>query len=289
MESAPEEEHPAGEPVKSVRVMRVAGVDASGSDHDDADDLVVVEEPLEIRVDGESLAVLMRTPGADRQLTAGFLLSEGVIEEAGDIMSLESCADPNRPHRQNVMQVRLAAGVDAVAVERARRRTAATASCGICGKASIDAALLDCPPLPHRLGLSRRFVTLAGPAALATQQVFSQTGGLHGAVLFALDTDDEAPRILARAEDVGRHNAVDKVVGQLLLQGRPAGRSALWLSGRAGFEVVQKALMASIPALIAVGAPTSLAIELATDAGMTLIGFARGGGRFNVYAGTLDG
>ncbi|MFT7625764.1 MAG: FdhD protein [Myxococcota bacterium] len=241
-------------------------------------DDVVVEEPMEIRVDGQPLAVLMRTPGADLALTAGFLHTEGVIEDAQDITAMAPCADPNKPHADNTILVALAAGcrMDQSRLERARRAFFASSSCGLCGKATIDNVLMEVIPRP-----AFTMVPAALIASLATrvsQPVFGSTGGLHAAALVTASGE-----VLARAEDIGRHNAVDKVIGQRLLQDQPV-EGIIWVSGRAGFEVVQKAVVSGADAMVSVGAPSSLAVSLAQEARLTLIGFARDG-RFNVYAG----
>lgn len=283
MEGSSVEKDPQDAPVRAFDIVRFPGETKQS-------DTVVTEEPLEIRLNGESFAVLMRTPGNDRELVAGFLLSEGVIETVDDMVSLKRCSDPNRPNRRNVMQVRLTSGIAAARVQNAARRSAVTASCGVCGKASIESVMLECPPLGDPPTLTPGFIASLGATASATQRVFAETGGLHGAVLITLSPHTaKAELIRARAEDVGRHNAVDKVIGTMLLAETPPSACALWVSGRAGFEVVQKALMASIPVLVAVGAPTSLAVELARSSGLTLIGFARAPNRFNVYSGAVTG
>jgi len=246
-------------------------------------DILVAEEPLEIRVDGRPLAVTMRTPGDDFDLAAGFLVSEGVVSRAEHLRSIVYCAGATAEgvNTYNVLDVALAPGVPAPdpSVER---NFYTTSSCGLCGKASLDAvrtsAVWDVADDPVRVDPA----VLAGlPDTLrAAQRVFERTGGLHAAGLF-----DPAGRLLCLREDVGRHNAFDKVVGWALREGRLPLRSTIILaSGRASFELVQKARMAGIPALAAVSAPSSLAAELAEDAGMTLVGFLRGTS-MNVYAG----
>ncbi len=251
------------------------------------DDPVVVEEPLEIRVDGDPLAVLMRTPGRDRDLAAGFLLTEGVIDGPDDLTALAPCADPNRPHAANVLLATLAAGCTLSAWRRdqARRAQAATASCGVCGKATLDSIYQRTTPHPAFATLPRALLADMGARARAAQPVFDQTGGLHAAALFGPGPDHA---LLAVAEDVGRHNAVDKVVGaRLLADALPDPSAALWVSGRASFELVQKVAVAGFGALVCVGAPTTLAVDLAQALRVTLVGFARASGRFNVYAGAI--
>ena len=269
----------------------IARVSVSRSgDSERREDSVVVEEPLEIRVDGEPLAVLMRTPGADRALTAGFLLTEGVIEFPDDLTSLEACGDPNRPNAQNIFLAQLAPGCPEKAerLAQAQRQLYASSSCGLCGKATIESIHQRVQPHPEHRPIPEALMASLDSEARAVQSLFSQTGGCHGAVAFSFDLP--TPTRLASAEDVGRHNAVDKVVGQLLLgQGLPRQDALLWVSGRASFEMVQKALMAGFAALVCVGAPTSLAVQMAQESHLTLVGFATGPERYNVYAGSVMG
>ncbi|MCK6506451.1 formate dehydrogenase accessory sulfurtransferase FdhD [Myxococcota bacterium] len=241
-------------------------------------DLVAVEEPLEVRLEGRPLAVTMRTPGHDLDLVAGFLLTEGVVDGADDIVAMAHVDDPADP-RGNTVDVRLSPGVPAGRRERAVRELFASSSCGVCGKASIDRVHLQAPPLPGRLEPDPDVIFGLVARLRAGQAAFARTGGLHAAALFTPQGELEAVR-----EDVGRHNAVDKVIGWRLRQDRvPVGERILVVSGRAGFEIVQKAWMAGVPALVAVGAPSSLAVDLANKAGMTLVGFLRDG-RYNRYA-----
>ncbi|ABU60403.1 formate dehydrogenase family accessory protein FdhD [Roseiflexus castenholzii DSM 13941] len=257
-------------------------------------DTLVVEEPLEIRLalhtaDGVHLIPLtttLRTPGADVELAAGFLFSEGVVRERNDIATIRACTDPDideEEARFNTLTVDLRPGAQPD-LTRARRLFYVSSSCGVCGKASLDALRTrGCVPLPDDDGVRISLSVLAGmDAALRrAQALFHKTGGLHAAALFAVDG-----ALLALHEDIGRHNAVDKLIGAHLLQGRLAAltRSILLVSGRAGFEIVQKALMARIPIVAAVGAPSTLAVTLAQQFNMTLIGFLRGAS-CNVYAG----
>ena len=250
-------------------------------------DVVVVEEPLEIRVDGAPLAVLMRTPGYDTDLVAGFLLTEGVVDVARDIQSLAPCADPNRPNAQNVFLVQLASGSPDVAerLASAQRHFYASSSCGLCGKATIESIHQRVSPHADYRPLSGSLVASLTQRMRDQQSLFAQTGGCHGAA--AVRLADGA--VLALAEDVGRHNAVDKVAGALMMSDAlPDQDAALWVSGRASFEMVQKALMAGFAALICVGAPTSLAVEMARSSHLTLVGFSTGS-RYNVYAGEVTG
>ena len=238
--------------------------------------MLAVEEPLEIRVGGKPLAVTMRTPGHDFELAAGFLVSEGVIHHTEHYRTARYCAGANVDdgNTYNVLDVGLAPGV-APPDPSIERAFYTTSSCGICGKASIEAVRtqshFDIADDPLEID-SELLVTL--PEALRAQQaVFDRTGGLHAAALF----DGRTGEMLVTREDVGRHNAVDKVVGWALTNGRfPATSCVLMVSGRASFELTQKAMMAGIPMLAAVSAPSSLAADLAEEAGLTLVGFLRG-------------
>jgi FdhD protein len=257
--------------------VAVTRVGAAGAEH--VEDLAAAEEPLDIRLHGESFAIVMRTPGEDQALAAGFLFSERVIRAAGDIGAVEHCRHPDRKDVHHVVDVFLRGA----AVERARarlatrRRVAATSSCGVCGRASIDDLRQDVEPLPLQPAIDAALIASLPDRLRDTQAAFGETGGLHGAALF-----DPAGALVAAAEDVGRHNAVDKIVGRLLLDERPVPGGVLMVSGRVSFEIVQKAWLAGIPVLAAVSAPTSLAIDLAREAGITLLGFVRAPG-FNVY------
>ena len=240
-------------------------------------DVVAVEEPLELRVLGRPLTVTMRTPGHDVELAAGFLVSEGVIHSQDEYAAARYCGGAvgdDGLNTYNVLDVTLAPGV-APPDPSIERNFYTTSSCGVCGKASIDAVATVSKYRVDDDPLHLDPATLAGfPDALrAGQAVFERTGGLHAAALF----DGATGEMLVLREDVGRHNAVDKVVGWALLNRRlPARGSVLMVSGRASFELTQKALMAGIPMLAAVSAPSSLAVELATEAGLTLVGFLRG-------------
>jgi FdhD protein len=246
-------------------------------------DALAAEEPLEIRVDGKPLAVTMRTPGHDVELAHGFLLTEGVITSISDIETARYCdsVDDTGRNTYNVLDLALAPGV-APPDDSVERRFYTTSSCGVCGKASLDAVRTRTAFSPEKDEVEIPAEVLFGlPDALrAAQKVFDSTGGLHGAGLFTADGT-----LLAAREDVGRHNAVDKVLGHALLTGGvPAVGTVLMVSGRASFELTQKAVMAGVPALAAVSAPSSLAVEMADDAGMTLVGFLRGRS-MNIYAG----
>jgi len=248
-------------------------------------DVLAVEEPLEIRVAGESLAVTMRTPGNDVELAAGFLVSEGVIHHGAQFRSAIHCGGPGTGgtdgNTYNILDVALAPGVAPPDPDIARNFYT-TSSCGLCGKASIEAVETTSAydVASDDASVDAR-VLLSLPDRLREQQaVFDKTGGLHAAGLF----DAETGELLVLREDVGRHNAVDKVVGWAVLEDRlPLRNTILQVSGRASFELVQKAVMAGIPILSAVSAPSSLAVELAEASGLTLAGFVRGRS-MNVYA-----
>ncbi|GAA2975465.1 FdhD protein [Microbacterium terrae] len=250
-------------------------------------DTLVVEEPLEIRVGGEALAVTMRTPGHDVELATGFLVSEGVIAAPEDLRQAIHCAGPSSGppaaddgNSYNVLDVTLAPGIPS---PRPNRSYSMTSACGICGKDSIDEVRTVSR---FDLGADATTVPAHTLAALpdvlrAQQTIFDKTGGLHAAALFDIATGE----LLVLREDVGRHNAVDKVVGWALQQGRlPLRATVLQVSGRASFELAQKAVMAGIPVLSAVSAPSSLAVELAAASGLTLVAFVRGAS-LNVYTG----
>jgi FdhD protein len=254
--------------VASTRVTAIRG-----QRHLDLPDRLVAEEPMEIRVGGPGeeptpISVTMRTPGHDFELAVGFLRSEGLVAESGDVASVRYCDTPLDEERYNVVSVRLTRPVD---LGGASRRFAVTASCGICGSASLEQLHRRCEP--PRTGTSIGIDTLlALPATLRrVQPLFDQTGGLHGAGLF-----DPMGNVVAVREDVGRHNAVDKLVGRALLDGAlPLDDRVLLVSGRVSFEIVQKAALAGISILAAVSAPSSLAVTTARELGMTLVGFVR--------------
>jgi FdhD protein len=235
-------------------------------EHDGVADRVAIEEPLEIRVRGEALAVTMRTPGNDEELALGFLHGEGLI-------AAPAPAGPPPDLEANIVEVDAALLADS-----GRRRFYTTSSCGVCGKGALAEVAVHAPALPDGPQLDR--VLLADLPVRLRQPAFEATGGLHATGLF-----DAAGTLLIVREDVGRHNAMDKVVGRALLDGRlPLHGHALCVSGRLSFELVQKAAVAGAPILVGVGAPTSLAVALAADRNMTLCGFARGG-TLNVYTG----
>lgn len=272
-------------PTRSLRVTRYRdGV------RDRDKDTLVVEEPLEIRLswagaqDGrrrtEPLAVTMRTPGEDFELVAGFLHGEGVVARPDDILEMTYCRSGEGEQEYNTVEARLRPGV-AFDLEALRRNFYATSSCGVCGKASLDAVdAMGCRALAPGPTFDASLLPTLPDRLRLRQDAFDRTGGLHAAGLF-----DASGACLGVREDVGRHNAVDKVLGEAFLARRlPASQALLVVSGRASFELVQKAVMAGVPALVAVGAPSTLAVDLAKRFGQTLVGFARDGG-FNVYAG----
>jgi FdhD protein len=267
-------------PVRHVSSTRVVAV--RGSEIEVRGDTVVGEEPMEIRAAGPgqepvAVAVTMRTPGHEAELAVGFLRTEGLIAGAADVKGVEF-GDPgslNRP--DDTVIVRLTKPFDASAI--AERHFVATASCGICGKASLDEIAVRAAPIPPGPVITRTVVLGLPDALRAAQAVFEKTGGLHAAGLFAPDGT-----LVAIREDVGRHNALDKLVGSQILAGRgPLNDRILMVSGRVSFEIVQKAAVAGIPILCAVSAPSDLAIEAANQLGVTLVGFLRGDG-FNLYA-----
>jgi FdhD protein len=253
-------------------------------------DTLVAEEPLEIRLNGKPLAITMRTPGDDFALAAGFLVSEGVLGTAAELQNIVYCAGATQDgsNTYNVVDVKLAPGVPVPDITL-ERNVYTTSSCGLCGKASLDAVRTTARwPIDDDAGdggappvrLEPELLASLPDRLRAAQRVFDRTGGLHAAALFAEDGD-----LLDIREDVGRHNAVDKLVGRALQNGGlPLSRTILLVSGRASFELAQKAVMAGIPVLAAVSAPSSLAVDLAAETGLTLVGFLRGAS-MNVYAG----
>ncbi|HXG87808.1 MAG TPA: formate dehydrogenase accessory sulfurtransferase FdhD [Vicinamibacterales bacterium] len=277
---------------RDVRLLRV---DAAA--RTDAHDVVAVEEPMEVRVNGAPFAVIMRTPGADRELAAGFLLAEDVIRGSDEIAMIEYCeqdqgsgtrapgsgtAEPETSKReQNTLNVTVIGdAIDRLDARLSdRRQVMMTASCGLCGRRTIDSLRARVPSVTGHWTISAEILRGLPAKLRDAQRVFETTGGLHAAGLFALDGT-----LLVSAEDVGRHNAVDKVVGRRLLEDAlPLDQTLLVVSGRTSFELVQKALLAGVPLIAAVSAPSSLAIELAQEANVTLCGFLRGE-TFNIYA-----
>ena len=273
-------------PGKGLSRVRIARLDDGHLT--DRMDVVTVEEPLEIRVEftrnggreTSAVSVTMRTPGDDFELAAGFLYGEGLVRRREDVAEISYCQS-DEPQTYNIVVVKLRPGApfdpDALS-----RNFYMSSSCGVCGKASLEAVeVRGCEQIPDE-GLSLDPAILSGlPEKLRAEQgLFDRTGGIHAAGRF-----DESGELISVREDVGRHNAVDKIVGQAFLDGElPMGRTILAVSGRSSFEIIQKALAAGIPLVVAVGAPSSLAVDLARSFNMSLLGFTRSDG-FNVYAG----
>lgn len=261
---------PSAGTTRDVTVHRMA-VDAAADIA--ADDRVAVEAPLQVLLDDEPFSVIMRTPGDDVALVTGFLYAEGIIASPADAMVV---ARPAGGGGEDSVAVRLGPG--AHVPSGVRRRVDVNAACGLCGRVTVGSLTIDRPPLDADWAVDAALVASLPSRLRAEQHAFDKTGGLHAAGLF-----DHDGVLLAFAEDVGRHNAVDKVVGRLLLRGAlPASRTLLAVSGRVAYEIVQKAFLAGIPLVAAVSAPSSLAVDLAQQAGVTLAGFVRNGA-FNVY------
>lgn len=244
-----------------------------------ASDFVAIEEPLELRVRGRAISVTMRTPGHDEELSLGFLISEGVIRSADDVIDIEHC---DRNDADNIINIKLKPEVH-VDFERLTRHVFASSSCGLCGRATIDSMRTLFAPIEAPLPVSREIISSLPTKMRAAQPLFDATGGTHAAALF-----DAKGELIVLREDVGRHNAVDKVIGyaarNLMI---PLTNHILLVSGRASFEIVQKALAARISVVSAVSAPTSLAVEFANENRQTLIGFLREG-KMNVYSGSMQ-
>jgi FdhD protein len=239
-------------------------------------DKLAREEPLEIRVRGRSVAVTMRTPGHDRELAAGFLLTERIVHERKQLIEIATCTASLEP--ENTLDVFLAPGVE-VDFARLTRHVFATSSCGLCGKASIEAVKQHFPPVNSAIKISAKTLLQLPARMRRAQETFEQTGGLHAAAIF-----DAKGKLLVLREDVGRHNAVDKVLGHGFLENQfPFDAHILLVSGRASFEILQKSLAVQIPIICAVSAPSSLAVEFARASRQTLVGFLREGG-MNIYS-----
>ena len=249
-------------------------------------DTLATEEPMEIRLvsgdDTQTVAVTMRTPGADFELAAGFLYGEGIISSRGDIRRISYCVDPEVDVEQqyNIVNVELRPGVS-YDVRSLERHFYTTSACGVCGKASLEQLeLRGCPVILAGPEVTAQTIYSLPDKLRSTQRLFDSTGGLHAAALF-----DRDGNLLALREDVGRHNATDKLVGWALLEGKlPLNEHVVMVSGRSSFEILQKCLTAGVPIVCAISAPSSLAVDVAKDFGMTLVGFLRGE-KFNVYAG----
>lgn len=260
---------------RAIRLLRYEDGRVLG----ERDDVLAVEEPLEIRVEGRSIAVVMRTPGHDRELAAGFLLAEGVIKSAKDLFDITTCVPPAGGEKGHAVDVALARP-GAIDLDKLTRHVFTSSSCGICSQTSIEAVLRVRKRLTDRMRIEAA-ILLALPAQLAERQTaFQTTGGLHACALF-----DRTGKLLALREDVGRHNALDKLTGWALLEKRtPLRGHVVLLSGRTSFEMMQKAHAAGIPVVASISAPSSLAVELARASGQTLAGFVRGRS-MNLYAG----
>jgi FdhD protein len=251
-------------------------------------DRIAGEEPLEIRIEGTPLAVVMRTPGDDVELAAGFLHAESIIESSDDVDTIAHCRDETDPDLTNVVNVRLSEArrksTEAkLAAKSAERATITSASCGVCGKKTIESLHASAKPFERAPAIDVDLIRDLPRKLRSAQQVFDETGGLHAAAVF-----DRKGDLLVLREDIGRHNAVDKCVGHLLLSEKlPVDGAMLMVSGRTSFEIVQKALLARIPIVAAVSAPSSLAIELARESNMGLCGFVRDG-NLNLYSGVID-
>lgn len=260
--------HPA---ITEVRVLKV---DTAGTSRS-VDDVAVREEPLEIRVEGRSVAVVMRTPGHDEELAAGFLVSEGVVKHPRDILEVSQCPSINNKHG-NVVDVLLGGAV--VNWDSLTRHVFSASSCGLCGKTSIESVFGQFSPVTAEWKVSPKLIASLPDKLRATQETFAKTGGLHACAVFDLEGN-----LIVSREDVGRHNALDKILGHVLMHDLlPLDRHVLLLSGRVSFEMIQKALAAGIPLVAAISAPSSLAIDFARESGQTLIGFLRGS-TMNVY------
>lgn len=261
-------------------VIKVRGLERSV-----VDDAVAAEVPLELRLEGKPFAVIMRTPGDDRALAAGFLLSERIIRHLDDVALIEHCTDPavaRDDERRNIVNVTLEpeAAARATALLADRRDVMSTSACGVCGRKTLSSLQVDLFRIDGHDRVSSSVLAELPTKLRDRQPLFASTGGLHAAGVFNF-----AGEPLVVAEDVGRHNAVDKVVGACLLREQlPLASSVLCVSGRTSFEIVQKAWCAGIPVIASVSAPSSLAVSLADDAGITLVGFVRDGG-LNIYAG----
>ena len=271
-------------PIQPVEITRV-GKDSQES----VPDLVVSEEPLEIRIghglEGDrkqfSLSVTMRTPGNDEALCIGFLFTEGIINSMADVLSVKYCEDLGRKEgMENLMRVELQPSIE-IDDQQFKRNFYTTSSCGVCGKASIDSIKVTCDPIEsEEISVAKALLFEMPDKLREAQKVFEHTGGLHACGLFDLEG-----KLTFHNEDVGRHNALDKLIGSLLIRGSvQASGSILMLSGRISFELVQKALRAGIQVIAAVGAPSSLAVNLANEFGITLIGFLKNE-KFNIYTG----
>jgi FdhD protein len=261
-------EFPMSKPCKSPIWRYDNG--AIRQDHDEC----AVEEPLEIRVRGRAVSITMRTPGNDEELAAGFLLTENLIRQPSDVLKIEAC---DRNEGGNLVNVLLSPDV-LVDFDKLTRHVIASSSCGLCGKTTIDAVHSHCPPVGSGMTIAASTILSLPETMRKTQATFDRTGGLHAAAIF-----DASGKLIVLREDVGRHNAVDKVIGHALLNGlTPLSNHVLLISGRASFEILQKSLAASLPVVAAVSAPSTLAVKFADESNQTLVGFLRPP-KMNVY------
>lgn len=268
------DEHP---PITQRTIERI-----TGGRRESIEDTLVVEEPMEIRVRGQGIAVTMRTPGHDYELAAGFLVSEGIINDFAQVLAINHCQQGEGSDHNNVVNVYLAPKVE-VDMEKLTRHVFASSSCGLCGKASIDAIQQQFPPIESPPSVSPDLIQGLPDKLRDQQSVFDTTGALHAAALF-----DHEGNLFVLREDVGRHNAVDKAIGHAFLEKQSLENHILLVSGRASFEILQKALSARIPTIAAVSAPSHLAVDFAEQNNQTLIGFLRDN-RLNRYTGSLSG
>ncbi len=270
-------------PLDPERVIQVKTTRWQGDRRQVREDNLTVEEPFEVRIADQSLAVIMRTPGNDHELAMGFLFTEGVIQHASDVVKIEDALDSDGLPLENVVNVTLHASEQCAITSSSpaafERHFAVSASCGLCGKNSITALMQTIPPLePDEFRVSAAILYKLAAKLRAQQAVFTHTGGLHAAGLFTPQGE-----LLLLREDVGRHNAVDKLIGHGLLHGMyPYNNHIMMVSGRTSFEIIQKALLARVPCIVAISAPSSLAVELAASGGITLVGFLRDSS-MNVY------
>lgn len=263
------------EPEEQAQVLTVEILRVRGSERAPAPDFVAREEPLEIRVKGRSVAVTMRTPGHDAELACGFLVTEALLQRRQDVIEIAPCPSDADG---NILNVFVAPSVE-IDFEQLTRHVFASSSCGVCGKATIESVHQRFPPAQSKVQFRSDMIAALPEQLRAVQSTFDKTGGLHGAALF-----DATGQLVVSREDVGRHNAVDKVIGWGFLENAlPFANQLLLVSGRASFEIMQKALAAGIPIVAAVSAPSSLAVEFARESQQTLIGFLRGPS-FNIYS-----
>jgi len=258
----------------AIAEVRVRKVNVTGAQNE-VSDVTAREEPLEIRVEGRSVAVVMRTPGHDEELAAGFLVSEGVVQRARDILEVSQCPSTGN-NKGNIVDVLLGGAV--VNWDSLTRHVFSASSCGLCGKTSIESVFQQFPAVKGDWKVSPALIASLPEKLRAAQETFSKTGGLHASGIFDLDGN-----LIVLREDVGRHNALDKILGYALQRDLlPLDRHILLVSGRVSFEIIQKALAAGIPVLAAISAPSSLAVEFAQEANQTLVGFLRGE-TMNIY------